>query len=137
MRHTGPVHALLAVLVLTLWPLRGSANEPDCRDPQTQTEMNICAGIDYRAADRELNDVYGRVRQIVREQDDALPANLRGIEKTLIEGQRGWIAYRDGHCGVVGAEARGGTMESLLVSSCMADLTRKRTTELQSLLQRP
>jgi uncharacterized protein YecT (DUF1311 family) len=128
------IQALLVALTIMIAPLSASANAPDCRDPQTQTEMNICAGLDYEAADRDLNAVYQRVRASVREQDAEMPANLRGIEAMLIAGQRGWIAYRDGHCGVVGAEARGGTMESMLVSSCMADLTRKRTTELQSLL---
>jgi uncharacterized protein YecT (DUF1311 family) len=126
------IQALLVALTIMIAPLSASANAPDCRDPQTQTEMNICAGLDYEAADRDLNAVYQRVRASVRKQDAEMQATSRRIEALLLAGQRGWIAYRDGHCGVVGAEARGGTMESMLVSSCMADLTRKRTTELQS-----
>ena len=111
-----------------------AAQEPDCRDPQTQTAMNICAGRDHEAADRALNRVYRELRAVLQERDRELGPRLGGIEAALVAGQHGWIAYRDGHCAVAGAEARGGTMEPLLVTTCQAKLTRYRTRELNELL---
>ena len=115
-------------------PTGVAAQEPDCRDPQTQAAMNICAGRDHEAADRDLNRVYRDLRAALQERDRELGPRLGGIEAALVAGQRGWIAYRDGHCAVAGAEARGGTMEPLLVTTCKAELTRHRARELNELL---
>jgi uncharacterized protein YecT (DUF1311 family) len=115
-------------------PTGVAAQQPDCRDPQTQAAMNICAGRDHEAADRDLNRVYRELRAVLQERDRELGPRLGGIEAALVAGQRGWIAYRDGHCAVAGSEARGGTMEPLLVITCKAELTRHRTQELNELL---
>ncbi len=109
-----------------------AAQEPDCRDPQTQSAMNICAGRDHEAAYRDLNRVYRELRAALQDRDRELGPRLGGIEAALVAGQRGWIAYRDGHCAV--AEARGGSMEPLLVTTCKAELTRHRARELNELL---
>ncbi len=126
-----------AVIVTVLCPAR--AQSPgECRDPQTQSAMNRCAGWDHARADAELNRVYGRVRRMARETDQELrgmDARLVGAERALIAGQRGWIAYRDGHCALAGFEARGGSMEPMLISGCKARLTRRRTDELRALLR--
>jgi uncharacterized protein YecT (DUF1311 family) len=53
-----------------------------------------------------------------------------GYEETLKKAQRAWIAYRDAVCEYEGYEARGGTMEPMLVNGCLARLTRTRTKEL-------
>ena len=52
--------------------------------------------------------------------------DLKGADKALLAAQRAWIAYRDSQCELAGFEARGGSMEPMLVSGCLADLTRKR-----------
>ena len=38
------------------------AQQANCKNPQTQTELNICSGLDYRRADQQLNQVYNQVR---------------------------------------------------------------------------
>ena len=126
-------------LVLTLAPmLFGSVQaqeEPDCSDPQTQTEMTICAGQAFDAADKKLNEVYQQALDAAKEMDAYLDADLRGAEKTLREAQRAWIPYREKACEAYGFLARGGTLEPMLVAECMADLTRKRTEELEEFVQ--
>ena len=109
------------------------SQDANCSDPQTQTEMNICAGKDYQAADAELNRVYKLAIRSMKESDSDLPPEMKGAEKALRSAQRSWIPYRDKACEAYGFLARGGTMESLLVSSCLADLTRQRTKELKAL----
>ena len=123
-----------AVLILTLVPsMLHAQGKPDCNDPQTQTEMNICAGLDYKAADAELNRVYKAAIANMKEMDASLPPELKGAEKTLRKAQRAWIPYRDNACEAYGFMVRGGSMESMLVGSCLANLTRNRIKELKAI----
>ena len=124
--------AVLLILVLVPSSLLAQGG-PNCKDPQTQTDMNICAGQDYKAADSELNITYKAAIAQMKDMDADLPPELKGAEKTLREAQRAWIPYRDKACESHGFMARGGSMESMLVGSCLADLTRKRTKELKDL----
>lgn len=95
----------------------------------------MCAGRAFEEQDRKLNAVYARVRKALAALDAELEPRLKGAEKALVAAQRGWIAYRDGHCKTVGFEAAGGTMRPMLESSCMAELTEVRTKELEGLLR--
>jgi len=107
------------------------AEEMDCSDPQTQTDMNICAHQDYEAADAELNAVWKDAMKMAKDLDADQDDALKGAHKDLLDAQRGWIAYRDGNCALAGWDARGGSMEPMLVSGCLAEMTRQRTKELR------
>jgi uncharacterized protein YecT (DUF1311 family) len=61
--------------------------------------------------------------------------NYVGAVKALKKAQRAWIDYRDGHCEGVGFEARGGSMEPMVVSGCKAGLTNNRIRELHDLIK--
>ena len=109
--------------------------EVDCENATTQMEMNICAGRDYQEADDELNAAYRKAVAAAETMDGELKdmdEQLVGAVDALKRGQRAWIGYRDGQCDLAGFEARGGSMEPMLVSGCLADLTRKRTAELKA-----
>jgi uncharacterized protein YecT (DUF1311 family) len=56
----------------------------------------------------------------------AFAAPSPAAAQALVAAQRGWIAYRDGLWDLAGLEARGGSVEPMLVSACLADLMRKR-----------
>lgn len=105
----------------------------DCKEPQTQIEMNICAGVDYKAADAELNTIYNEAIAQMKELDTELTPVLNGAEKTLREAQRAWITYRDKACESHGFLARGGSMESMLTGNCLAVMTRQRINDLKAL----
>ena len=109
-----------------------AAQQPDCSDPQTQAAMNECAARDANAADADLNLIYKAVVSHY-EQADLAATSSEGV-KRLRAAQRAWVAFRDAQCAVAGYEALGGSMESLLVSSCVADLTKRRATELRVML---
>lgn len=125
--------ALVLIAAVAAPAAARAQDKPDCTDPQTQTGMNICAGLDYEAADAELNAAYKEAVAAMKETDADLPPELKGAEKALREAQRGWIVYRDKTCEAAGFEARGGSMESMLVGQCLADTTRNRTQELKAL----
>jgi uncharacterized protein YecT (DUF1311 family) len=102
-----------------------------------QQVMNICAYRDFEAADAELNAVWKQARAAAREEDAGYGDDLKGLDEALLAAQRGWIAYRDGACAVAGFEARGGSMEPMLVSECLAEMTRARTRELREIIDGP
>lgn len=87
-----------------------------CNNPQTQTEMNICAHEDYKVVDAELNAIYSR----------SITGLSQSHQSALKKAQRAWISYRDLACHSFGLSTEGGSMQSMLVSNCLADLTRQR-----------
>lgn len=105
----------------------------DCDNAMTQADMNSCAYQDFETADAELNAQYKQTRAAMVTLDTGLEDNLKGAEKALLTAQRAWISYRDGQCEAYGFNARGGSMEPMLISGCQAELTRARTKELKEL----
>lgn len=117
-----------AVVFLSLLALAGSsisAQKPKktdpCANPQTQVEMTQCAADAYRAADKVLNQVY---QQLVAKLDEEEKAQLK-------EAQTSWLKYRDTNCDFVADQYKGGTMRPMIYAGCLADVTKKRTSELR------
>jgi uncharacterized protein YecT (DUF1311 family) len=109
-------------LALPLVLVAASAADIDCKNAMDQNTMNRCAGEDYQAADRKLNDVYSKVMTAL---DDA------GYKAKLKSAQRAWIQYRDTECIFEVAENEGGSIYPLVYSGCLTRLTNARTKELQ------
>jgi uncharacterized protein YecT (DUF1311 family) len=108
-------------------------NETDCKDPQTQMEMTSCEQDRYGEADKALNAQWKTTRAQMAEVDKNLDEGDRGAEKALLTAQRAWISYRDAQCEAEGFQARGGSMEPMLVAGCLANLSDTRTKELKAL----
>jgi uncharacterized protein YecT (DUF1311 family) len=105
-----------------------------------QSAMNFCAHRDYLKADRALNVQWTKTAAAMRAMDrgDFVPDDGRpGYFDTLLKSQRAWIAYRNAHCTSAGYQARGGTMEPMLVSFCLTDLTEQRIKQLRQLAEKP
>ena len=60
---------------------------------------------------------------------------MRGAEEALVKAQRAWVNFRDAECEAAGFQARGGTMEPMLVAGCIAELTDARTKQLKELAE--
>lgn len=76
---------------------------------------------------RELNQAYQKLFKNID-----LPA-----QKHLENSQKIWLQYRDSHCrGLVEklSEQTQGAGQALIVTSCMSDLTDKRTQEIKKLI---
>lgn len=99
----------------------------DCANAQDQATMNECAGKDFNAADKKLNDAYKQIEG--RLKDDA------ASKKLLVDAQRAWIAFRDAECNFQGGpRAEAGSMYPMVVASCQAALTNGRLKDLQGYL---
>jgi uncharacterized protein YecT (DUF1311 family) len=113
------------ILALPLVLVAAPAADIDCNNAMDQNTMNMCADKDYQAADKKLNDVYGKVMAAL---DDA------GYKAKLKTAQRAWIQYRDTECTFEVAENEGGSIYPLVYSGCLTRLTNARTKELQTYL---
>jgi len=114
----------------------GNDQQVDCKNAETQADMNYCAAMDFSKADDELNAVY---KQALKSQADLdkqsaeINPDYVGAVKALKKAERAWIDYRDGECEGEGYQAVGGTMQPMLIAGCKTDLTNKRIKELQEL----
>lgn len=131
--------ALVAALICGSAFAQNNPDEPkiDCAKAEAQTDLNICAALDFDTADKALNAQYKKTRAAMVAIDADLDNDMKGAEKALVKAQRAWVDYRDGECEAQGFQARGGSMEPMLVSGCKADLTKKRTKELKDLADGP
>jgi uncharacterized protein YecT (DUF1311 family) len=128
-------------LIAPLLIMQAAPPNPDwnCDKPTRQQEMNWCAGQDYETADRALNRQWKRTAAAMKARDEAhddhaQPSDDRpGFFASLLEAQRAWLRLRDAHCRLEGYEARGGSLEPLLVATCKTALNEARTAELQRL----
>ncbi len=107
--------------------------DPNCAEPVTQRDMTACADIEYDKADKDLNAAYKQLRTKMSDWDKSADEESKGAVDALVAAQRAWVAFRDANCEVAGFQARGGTMESMLISSCLADMSTKRAAELREL----
>jgi len=95
----------------------------DCNSNMlNQSEMNICADKDYRAADKLLNAAYAKAMA-------DLDAHSRDLLKTA---QRNWIKFRDAECTYQAAQNEGGSIYPLVYAGCLTTLTKERTIQLKT-----
>jgi len=92
---------------------------------QTQADMNIQASTTFKKADKELNKIY-----------TALFNKLDPAEKkALSAAEKAWITFRDFECKFECMENEGGSIYPLVYSSCLTNMTEKRTAELKEVLK--
>jgi len=83
---------------------------------QTQLEMNQAADAKFKKADAELNKVYKQLMTMLDKNEKQL----------LIIAEKDWLKFRDSHCKFETAQYDGGSIQPLIYSTCLEDLTQKR-----------
>lgn len=115
---------LLALLLLAA--SAGNAAAGDCSAAETQTEMNLCAGAAFDAADAELNALYKQIS--ARLKSDAATTRL------LVATQRAWIAFRDAECDFAASSVAGGSIAPMIRAECLTSLTEARNATFRTYL---
>lgn len=134
MTRAGILTMLCGCVLLMDAPASGEDALPaDCNDAMTQMDMNACAAADYEKADKALNVRWLATKKAAAAWDARSEEQPHGAEEHLLKAQRAWLAYRDSQCAAAGFTVGGGSMQPMVVSACLADLTRKRTEELATL----
>ena len=101
------------------------AQQPNCKNPQTQVDMNTCEQLRYQRNDKKLNQVYQKL----------LPKYSGSQRQKLIAAQQAWIKFRDLSCTFEESYFEGGTMAPMIYSGCLAELTQQRTAQLERYLK--
>lgn len=118
-----------------------TATEPalDCTNQVTQVDMNQCAYIEYKRADEELNRRWklalAAAKTADREIDSQTRKGRKGYVESLMAAQRAWLVFRDNHCVLNSYNAIGGSMEPMLYSFCLSNLTKTRTEQLKEIAE--
>lgn len=125
-----PTEKLLrGVAALCLISSGATAQSTDCDKAETQAELRQCEQARYLDADRALNAQWRLALAAIANEPDE--------EKALLDAQRAWISFRDLHCKAVGVQSGGGTLKSVVVVSCLADVTDNRVEELKAFVASP
>lgn len=114
---TVPFRVAAAAAVTLLLGTQGQAQSVNCDQAMDQASMTLCAGQDYKAADKKLNAAYSALTR-------GLPAEDMARLKTA---QRSWITYRDRMCDFVGAPSNGGSIHAMVVANCLTAITNAQT----------
>lgn len=109
-------------------PFGVSAQALDCDDAVTQSAMNACAYEAWVKADEDLNDTYAWAMDRAKSMSEATAEALRTA-------QRAWIPYRDAACEAEGILFEGGSIQPLIVYTCLEHLTRQRTEEMRAVYE--
>ncbi|MBL8584610.1 MAG: DUF1311 domain-containing protein [Rhizobiaceae bacterium] len=102
------------------------AQAQDCANAEDQATLNQCADQAYDQADKALNAAYRKVEQRLADAPDR--------RKQLVAAQRAWIAFRDAECGFRSSAVAGGSIEPMIYSGCLEDLTKVRTGQFDAYL---
>ncbi len=98
--------------------------QADCTNPMTQAQMNSCAYEQYDQVKSELDQLYQQL------QRDYFSSNLSiGLEAS----QNSWEAYAKTQCSFENIDSLGGSIHSLLITSCLTRKTKERIVELRKL----
>ena len=98
----------------------------ECKSPQTQAAINTCASSSAEAADQKLNQVYQQLKS-------ALKGSQR--EKLLIDAELMWVRFRDTNCAFERSNYQGGSIAPSIYYSCIEQMTKQRTEQLESYLK--
>lgn len=114
----------IAIATVPVLSTPSLAEQPNCTNPQTQSEMTYCAGQNFQKSDRALNQAYQTL----------LPRLSETRRQQLTKAQLSWIRFRDSECTFYSSYAKGGTMQPMLAAQCKDQLTQRRTSDLNSYL---
>ncbi len=87
--------------------------------------MSECVSAENEFQDARLNNAYKKV--MGRLPDDQKTA--------LRDTQRSWIKYRDEKCKLAGKKFDDGTMESVISSECIMQMTAERSKEIEDMIE--
>jgi uncharacterized protein YecT (DUF1311 family) len=121
-RRLGGLGLVGLMAIAVMWNHPGAVAQPrlNCNNPQTQSEMNACAAQRWQTSDRELNQIYQAL----------IPQLSNNRRQQLITAQQAWVTFRDSECTFSSSLAEGGSMQPMLRSGCLSNLTEIRNSEL-------
>ncbi|WFC30378.1 lysozyme inhibitor LprI family protein [Proteus mirabilis] len=107
---------------ILFWSIYLQADNFDCRNAETQTEINQCAYQDFQQKNEELSQIY--------QQYYAKLETKR--QQQLQYAQSVWMTFRDLSCQYEADYYQGGSLAPMVYSSCLKDKTIERINDLKN-----
>ncbi|MCZ0899866.1 lysozyme inhibitor LprI family protein [Microcoleus sp. HI-ES] len=101
------------------------AQQPNCKNPQTTLDMNMCSSQEFEAADKKLNQVYKQLQAKISSRQ----------KQRLTVAQRTWIKFRDEKCDYAKGQFEGGSLAASTYGYCRARVTQERIKDLEGYLK--
>ena len=101
------------------------AQQPNCKNPQTALDMNVCSSQEFQTADSKLNQVYQQLQAKISSRQ----------KQRLTVAQRTWIKFRDENCDYAKGQFEGGTLAASTYGYCRARVTQERIKDLEGFLK--
>ncbi len=99
-----------------------NAQDAPCRDKAGTVEAANCFNNAHRAADKTLNQIYGKVRKGLEPRE----------QQALLNAERLWARYRDADCAAERDLYEGGSASGPAYQACLEAQTRHRIAELHA-----
>lgn len=116
------IRLMLGLVILQLSAAVALADH--CGNAVSQTDMDVCAGQQFDAADTALNETYARLMKSI---SPAGQASLRSA-------QRAWLAYRDKQCAFNLLGRADASVYPMVMAMCRTGLTEQQNNELKAQL---
>lgn len=94
----------------------------------SQVEIAACVADTLRRVDATIEIYLGFAMRSAGELDEG--TGRASAVPALETSQAAWVAYRDAHCGYVGATFGGGSGTGIGINSCRIELGRDRAEDL-------
>ena len=101
------------------------AQQPNCKNPQTTLDMNICSTQEFQATDSKLNQVYQQLQAKISTRQ----------KQRLTAAQLTWIKFRDENCAYAKGQFEGGSLAASTYGYCRARVTQERIKDLEGYLK--
>lgn len=112
---------IFCLLIFMLLAITNPIQALDCDHADSTFEMSECGGIEFTKADKELNEVYGKLMKMLDTEG----------QRRLKAAQRAWLSFRDADADFRADVHRGGTWEPITATAARTDLTRQRVNALK------
>lgn len=128
MRPIGAIAGIAFIVALGSATAAERLTSPDhgkCleRSGGVTADMLDCDSAEMARQDKRLNGAYQRLMSSASETQ----------RSALRDGQRAWLAYRKTNCGLIYKFGEGGTLDTIVVSSCEVDTLAQRVRFLEGL----
>lgn len=107
------------------------AASPNCKNPQTQADINVCAGLKLQASEKAMQRAYQQLLSAAK--------STKGAVAKIEAAQAAWIRYRDAMIDAAfplpDKQLEYGTIYPTLYAGLRQDLTDAHTKELKFILK--
>lgn len=108
--------------------------EQDCSKMDTTGGVYDCVKNNKEESEAALNKAYGDAKKNITSQYGNDAATEKKLQQSLLDGQRGWLKYRENQCRMEAATADEGTSANTTANNnCVVRLNKVRIAQFSEM----